>query len=230
MERLNRATRLALVGAIGIASLLVPASAGADLPAPGPNGKIAFTSGRADGAKPADNNTSQIWLMSTPGATATRLSTDDLVQFRHAGWSPDHTKIAYASGPAAGPWDIFVRDLTQPISLVNPKNLTNNGGTVKADRPAWSPDGTRIAYQADQGANLDIKVRNADGTNLNTVATNVETGVGAASFYPRPHWTPDSQTIFYARNIGAGVPARHLQVAGRRHKPSRHGGHHREQR
>src|SRR4051812_11996324 len=107
MERPNHAARLVLVGAIGVISLFVPASAGADLPAPGPNGTIAFTSGRADGAKPADNDTSQIWLMSIPGAIPTRLSTDNLVQFRHPGWSPDHTNIAYASGPAAGPWDIF---------------------------------------------------------------------------------------------------------------------------
>jgi Tol biopolymer transport system component len=122
-------------------------------------------------------------------------------QYRHPSWSPDHTKIVWAQGPNGGPWDLFVRDLTQPVSATNPKNITSTA--TSEDRPAWSPDGTRIAYQGDQGANLDVKVRNADGSNLTTVATNVETGMGAGAFYPRPHWTPDSKFIFYSKMIDA---------------------------
>jgi TolB protein len=45
----------------------------------------------------------------------------------------------------------------------NPRNLTSNsagGGT-----PAWSPDGTKIAFVFLEGYHGDIWVMNADGTN-----------------------------------------------------------------
>jgi TolB protein len=45
----------------------------------------------------------------------------------------------------------------------NPVNLTNNPA-LDAE-PAWSPDGTRIAFQTDRdGGNREIYVMNADGS------------------------------------------------------------------
>ena len=52
--------------------------------------------------------------------------------------------------------------------------------------------------------NVNIKVRAADGTGgETTVAANVEAAGSAGSFFPRPHWSPDSQTIFYAQLASA---------------------------
>jgi hypothetical protein len=192
----RRPLLLALVSAVAGFAVL-PASAGAVLP--GPNGRIAFTSGRG-----LTNATSQIWILSKLGGSATRLTNGpgaDGLHHRHPTWSPDRTKIAYAEGPAGftGPWDIWVHDL----QLGSRINITASAGSE--DRPTWSPDGTRIAYQKDTGpaTNVDIAARPAGGGAETIVATNVETGTGANSFYPRPTWSSNSQTITYARFVNA---------------------------
>jgi Tol biopolymer transport system component len=199
-------TRLALVCTLVVAGVTgLATSAGADLPEPGPNGQIAFTSGRG-----LTNATSQIWLLSSPGGSPTRLTTVDTSHFRHPAWSPDHTKIAYASTTNSaeaftGPWDIFVRDLTQPLSGTNPVNITNTA-TAGEERPAWSPDGTRIAYQVgvpNPVTNIDIEVRPATGGSPTKVATSIEAGAtNGGSFYNRPHWSPNSTTIYYGVAFG----------------------------
>jgi hypothetical protein len=201
MERGTGKPRLVLLALVSaLAGLVaVPASAGAVLP--GPNGRIVFTSGRT-----LTNATSQIWMLKTPGGAATRLSNEvgaDSLHHRHASWSPDRTKIAYASGPSgfAGPWDIWVLDL----QLGSRINITA-ASPGSEDRPVWSPDGTRIAYQKDTGpaTNVNIAARLANGSGgETTVAQTVETGTGASAFYPRPSWSSNSQTIFYARFINA---------------------------
>ena len=58
-------------------------------------------------------------------------------------------------------------DCINPINLANhpvdPINLTNHPAQDSA--PAWSPDGTRIAFQSIRGGNSDIYVMVADGAN-----------------------------------------------------------------
>jgi hypothetical protein len=185
----------------------LPARVAADLPEPGPNGRIAFTSGREDGTLPAlDNNVAQIWLLNSPGGSATRFTSQifQTSHHRHPSWSPDHTKIVYARGPDDdnfnGPWSIVVHDVALGSSIV-----IASASNVQ-DRPAWSPDGTRIAYQrdldnADATANWVVETRPATGGSPTTVATGVDTG--PSSQYTRPHWTPDSQAILYGKLVAA---------------------------
>jgi TolB protein len=196
----SRHARIALLLAlVGLAA--VPVEAGATSPS-GPNGRIAFTSGRDDGGTVLSDADSQIWILSGPGGTATRLTTNNTDHHRHATWSPDRTKIAYAAGANnTCPWSIFVRDLTQPVSATNPLNVTPDA--TCEDRPSWSPDGKRIAYQKPgAGTNLDIYVVNADGSGTELqVANPADPNAPASSFYPRPTWSPDSQFIYFAKLI-----------------------------
>jgi Tol biopolymer transport system component len=197
-----RHARIALFMAlVGLAA--VPLEAGATSPS-GPNGRIAFTSGRDDGGTVLSDADAQIWILSGPGGTATRLTTNNTDHHRHATWSPDRTKIAYAAGATnMCPWSIFVRDLTQPVSATNPLNVTPDA--VCEDRPSWSPDGKRIAYQKrGAGTNLDIYVVNADGSGTELqVANPANPNAEASSFFPRPTWSPDSQFIYFAKWMAA---------------------------
>ncbi len=59
--------------------------------------------------------------------------------------------------------------------------------------PAWSPDGTRIAFTSDRDGNYEVYVMNADGTNQ-TRLTNNPADDGRAS------WSPDGQKIAFRSN------------------------------
>ena len=111
--------RLALVLAVlaGVAAL--PASAAAVIP--GPNGPLIFTSGRDDGTTLLTDGAGSDLVPQRPGRDGQRVTTLELSHHRHASWSPDRTKIAYARGPDDGtpfdgPWDIYVHDLSVPGS------------------------------------------------------------------------------------------------------------------
>ena len=61
--------------------------------------------------------------------------------------------------------------------------------------PAWSPDGSRIAFTSNRSSNLDVWVMNADGTGVTQLTTN------AADDF-EPAWSPDGSKIAFtsARN------------------------------
>lgn len=61
---------------------------------------------------------------------------------------------------------------------------------VAGERPAWSPDGRRIAFAANRNSSYQIFVMNADGSNVRLVA-NTE---GRAT---APKWSPDGGRILF---------------------------------
>lgn len=68
--------------------------------------------------------------------------------------------------------------------------ITNNPSGADVN-PAWSPDGTRIAYSRDGIVNEDIYVMNADGTGQKRL-----TGSGADAA-TNPTWSPDATKFAY---------------------------------
>ena len=92
--------------------------------------------------------------------------------------SPNGDKIAFVA-PEGGHTEIFVANADGS----NVKRLTS--GTLSADQPAWSPDGTRIAYRL--SANFSparIWVMNADGTNPHAITND------APGEHHHPAWSP----------------------------------------
>src|SRR6476661_1674433 len=67
-------------------------------------------------------------------------------------WSPDASRIAYASSG-----DILVMDVITG-TLVNITNNAANGWP-----PAWSPDGERIAYASDRDGQPELYLMKPDG-------------------------------------------------------------------
>src|SRR6185503_9372728 len=95
--------RLALTSLLTVLVLAAIAGDASATSVPGPNGKIVFTSGRANSDFPnpgagIDNN-ARLWVADFPGGAPVQVtSTSANVQDRHPSWSPDHTKIVYAEG------------------------------------------------------------------------------------------------------------------------------------
>ncbi|MFN8375598.1 MAG: hypothetical protein U0694_22325, partial [Anaerolineae bacterium] len=142
--------------------------------------RIAFSSDRG--------GLMQIWVMNSDGSDPLNLSTQS-GHFGQPAWSPDGTRIAYTRcvAPAAcdyeetagteDNWDIWVMNADGS----NPVQLTDNPTNDIA--PAWSPDGTRIAFVAYRDGNAEIYVMNADGSGQVNVSHNPAEDYG-------PAWRP----------------------------------------
>lgn len=106
-------------------------------------------------------------------------------------WSPDATRIAFASR-RSGTFDVYVMNADGSGT----QQLTS--GKDDDSHPTWSNDGRRIAFERDS----DIWVMNADGSGAKRVS-DVEAEEG------EPAWSPDGEWIAYVRRT-PGTAAREL--------------------
>jgi TolB protein len=112
-------------------------------------------------------------------------------------------RIAYSVGP------IFPQDPPAPsqVFTINPdgsgrRQLTHVPAGKTAGSPAWSPDGTRIAYVSNVRGDLELWVMAADGSGQHPLAGDP----GFAHF--EPSWSPDGRRIVFSRcNVEFGFTA-----------------------
>ncbi len=100
-------------------------------------------------------------------------------------WSPDGRRLLVVRGS-----DIYAAPATG-VPLINLTN-SQHGNVWK---PAWSPDGTSIAFASDREGSPAIYVMKADGS----VMARLPTGVGVFS---APAWSPDSTRLAFNCRIG----------------------------
>jgi Tol biopolymer transport system component len=142
-----------------------------------------------------DDGRRQIFVIKPDGTGKKRL-TEKGNWNSFPAWSPDGKKIAFTSdrrstppetgSPALGPVrgvQVWVMD----ASGGNPIQLTNQGENAN---PAWSPDGTRLAFASNRTGHLEIWVMEANGSNQKQLTT---TGAGIGDTYPA--WSPDGRRI-----------------------------------
>jgi Tol biopolymer transport system component len=193
---------------IGLLFLAWAASAHAAFP--GANGKIAFDRESVVGASelsstriahgrrsPTRSNRGgeeldQVYSINPDSTGETNLSNNSQLD-EDANWSADGLKITYDDDLSGD--QIF----TMNGDGSGQTNLTNNPDT-DANSPAWSPDGTKIAFSQDDGdENWGIWVMNADGSNPHEVIPPSGTAQNKFVFNGFPNWSPDGTKIAYSR-------------------------------
>lgn len=112
-----------------------------------------------------------------------------------ASWSPDSHRLASAQAVSTGDeehWAIVVAD----EGAAEPTRLTPQGNFSVS--PAWSPDGSTIAYLQDLGGGTTgLAVMDPDGGNAGTLLT----FDGFARSVAEPAWSPDGSQIAIAQYI-----------------------------
>ena len=138
-------------------------------PAWSPDGtQIAFI--HADAVDADGNGTgTEVWVMDADGGNPHALTSDGAPKDQLPDWSPDGTQIAYQAGSfgSSGIW-VMNADGTDPHQVAG---CTSTDPTPCASGdlfgPAWSPDGTQIAYVVHLADESDrpVMIANADGSN-----------------------------------------------------------------
>lgn len=170
-------------------------------PAWSPDGtKIAFASAR-------DGSANDLYIMNPDGTDVEQI-TDIPGINEYPSWSPDsnqivfHCTFGHLLASREGDFEICIVDL----ATLEITQLTDTPGTNK--QPAWSPDGTKIAFESTRngwptlpdytplgydGHNYgdeEIYIMDVDGSNQVNVTNNPREGEAF------PAWAPDGHLIF----------------------------------
>jgi serine/threonine protein kinase len=165
----------------------------------GGGGRIAFISDREDG------RTLQIWTMNADGSDPRQLTYGPGNKGQPR-WSIDGTKIIYT---APGGSDTYGNDLGLDLFVINvdrsgePTNLTESTGDDFD--PAWSPDGSQIAFTSTRVNSLkQVFVTSVECNpapeNCSITETPRNVTAGYAVEYA-PAWSPNGQTLAVIASI-----------------------------
>jgi len=139
-----------------------------------------------------------IYVMDIDGGNVRRLTHTHGSGFRmnwEAKWSPDRTRIAFVSnrdvqataqaGSSQDEFEIYVMEADGG----NLRRLTHND--VLDRTPAWSPDGSKIAFVSNRDGTPNIYVMDADGANVRRLTHRPAVDAD-------PCWSPDGNRIVFA--------------------------------
>lgn len=174
---------------LGSSRVVAAAAGGQTEPAWSPDGsRIAYVSGEHGLHAPVgvSHMFGRVFVAGAGGGGARAITPEDSFGGQ-PDWSPDGSRIAYASD-ALGYWHL----VTVAPDGRDSRIVTSDG---EAEWPSWSPTGTRLAYQASAtlGGDESIWVANANGSDAHRLASGSQ-----------PSWSPDGKWIAFVRKTNQG--------------------------
>lgn len=152
---------------------------------PGQNGKLAYSILRC-----SPSCVQNLYLINPDGTGRTPL-TSTAARDATPAWSPDGTKIAFSSN-RDDPSPATCSSCNYEIYVMNADGTGAQRLTFAAGQdssPAWSPDGSKIAFHRSVPGSTSVYVINADGSGETLLAQS-----GSS-----PAWSPDGSTIAFSR-------------------------------
>ncbi len=130
-------------------------------------------------------------VVNTDGSASTPLLYNSS-ENTYPGWSQARQQFAVVSDSnGAYVLSTIGYDGSQPAPLVS--SIGNSGTIYDIKAPAWSPDGTRLAFSASNGVGYDIYT--VTGPGLNQGLTRLTTSASSGGNWP--WWSPDGSQIAY---------------------------------
>jgi Tol biopolymer transport system component len=174
---------------------LTPNSRDASSPAWSPDGKQF-----AYGSAPANPNDVGLYVSNVDGSSRARLIPGPT----SAAWSPDWSRVAFSN--------------LRTIYLMKPdgsdlRQLTQPGPKTSDAWPAWSPDGTSIAFKRqfpDEASWSGLQIVNADGSGTHGLT---EHAYGIDAFA----WSPDGTVIAFVGIVPIAIwpiPQQRIEYSG----------------
>jgi len=192
--------------------------------------KIAYAS---NAAQTPSTTTWEIWTMTAAGTSPAKLTSQSPSWAIAPAYSPVNNDIVFVSdksaaggGSALWLWDDSAAGPNKAMLLYDAPAGSEDGAASPAgfptgftfalalpggiSKPAWSPDGTKIALSTDQDGDIDIYVIDADGTDAQTLEEYVEALLGT-TFSDTittsddefcPYWLEDESGLAFVKVVG----------------------------